>query len=86
MLLIALAPLSLLPLAYWLYRWLVSHYAGQPVWLVGLCVFAIASISYGSLPSRSDLHLVWRHGRASLALLAIGGLGLLWLWVSTSPK
>lgn len=83
---IGLSPLLLLPLAYWLYRWIAFNHASLPAWLIGLCLFATGSLIHGALPSGADLRLVWRYGRVPLALFAALGFGfMLWFWPVLAP-
>ena len=72
--LIGLAPLLLIPLAWWL---LTQQMPRRPAFWPGLIWgYLLASMVYGSLPSGSDLRIAWRAPLATLGILALIPLAL----------
>lgn len=72
---IGMAPLLLIPLAWWMtVTYLPTH---ADTWHGLGWGYFIASLLYGSLPSGSDWRIVWR---SPVMVLGIGALGLLAIW------
>lgn len=72
---IGMAPLLLLPLAYWLMLWRVGLGPGFR-WQEALAVYLIANLVYAALPSWTDLKVA---ARSPVGWLLLAG-GLVWAY------
>lgn len=77
---VALAPLTLLPLAFYCVRALVQIPGSDPRHWAGL--YLVAMISHGSLPSAQDWHVFWRSAMPAIVLGAIAGCAWLYFRVA----
>ena len=78
---IGMAPLLLLPLAYWAMTWRLGLTPGFS-WQEALAVYLIANLAYASIPSWQD---VKASARSPLGWLLLGA-GLLWAYSTQRPK